>query len=268
MSSLMRFRGDPISSRARNPTIEEKPTVAILTVSVPSSTLLDDVRKAYAEDKDLLQLMDHLVNPTRKSLKDLSALYRSSSNRYTSRNGFLYYTAASGDTTRVVVPAHNNLRLRILYECHDAPTGDHRGKGKTYLTVSRHFYWPRQFQFVRRYIRACVVCQRVKLSPSSRAHLQSLPVSAECWQSVSMDFAFDFPDDDHKNNGILVFVDQVSKIVHLAAVPESITAQDCARVFIDTIFRLHRLPREHESNRDPRFMMEFGNPCPYHSERD
>ena len=57
---------------------EENPTVATLTFSVPSSTLLDDVRKAYAEDKDLLRLMDHLVNPTRKSLKDLSALYRSS----------------------------------------------------------------------------------------------------------------------------------------------------------------------------------------------
>ena len=27
---------------------EDKPTVATLTVSVPSSTLLDDVRKAYA----------------------------------------------------------------------------------------------------------------------------------------------------------------------------------------------------------------------------
>ena len=40
---------------------EEKPPVAILTVSVLSSTLLDDVRKAYAEDKDLLRLMDHLV---------------------------------------------------------------------------------------------------------------------------------------------------------------------------------------------------------------
>ena len=99
-----------------------------LTVSVPSSTLLDDVRKTYAEDKDLLRLMDHLVNPSRKSLNDLSALYRSSSDRYTTRNGLLYYTAVAGDTHRVVVPAHNNLRLRILYECHDAPIGGHRGR--------------------------------------------------------------------------------------------------------------------------------------------
>ena len=63
--------------------------------------------------------------------------------------------------------------------------------------------------------------------------------------------------DDHKNNGILVFVDRFSKMVHLAAVPESITAPGCARVFIDTVFKLHGLPREFVSDRDPRFTAAF-----------
>ena len=90
--------------------------------------LLDDVRKACAEDKDLLRLMDHLVNPTCKSLKGLSALYRSSSNQYTTHNGRLYYTAVAGDTPRVVVSAHNNLLLRIVYVRNDSLTGGHRGR--------------------------------------------------------------------------------------------------------------------------------------------
>ena len=54
---------------------EDKPTVATLTVRVPSTTLVDDVGKTYAEDNELMRLMDHLVKPTRKSLKDLMALY-------------------------------------------------------------------------------------------------------------------------------------------------------------------------------------------------
>ena len=66
-----------------------------------------------------------------------------------------------------------------------------------------------------------------------------------------MDFVFGFPEDVRKNNGILVFVDRFSKIIHLASVPESITAQGCARDFLDTIFRLHGIPRELVSNRDP-----------------
>ena len=66
-----------------------------------------------------------------------------------------------------------------------------------------------------------------------------------------------FPEDAHKNNGILVFVDRFSKIYHLAAVNESISAHGCARVFIDTVFRLHGLPRELVSERDPRFTAVF-----------
>ena len=46
-------------------------------------------------------------------------------------------------------------------------------------------------------------------------------------------------------------------MVHLAAVPESITAPGCARVFIDTVFKLHGLPRELVSDRDPRFTAAF-----------
>ena len=47
------------------PNSEDNPTVSTLTASVPSSSLHDDVLKAYAEDNDLLLLMDYQVNPTR-----------------------------------------------------------------------------------------------------------------------------------------------------------------------------------------------------------
>ena len=52
------------------------------------------------------------------------------------------YTAVAGDTPRVVVPDHGDLRLRIMYEYHDAPTGGHCGREKTYLKVSRDFTGP------------------------------------------------------------------------------------------------------------------------------
>ena len=51
-----------------------------------------------------------------------------------------------------------------------------------------------------------------------------------------MAFGFGFPEDTQTNNGILVFVDLFCKIMHLAAVPESINAHGCARVFIDIVF--------------------------------
>ena len=51
-------------------------TVAVLTSSVPSSTLLEDIHKAY--DPAMVRLMDHLSQPSRQSLKMLSLVYRSS----------------------------------------------------------------------------------------------------------------------------------------------------------------------------------------------
>ena len=72
-----------------------------------------------------------------------------------------------------------------------------------------------------------------------------------------MEFVFGFPEYDHENNGILLFVDRFSKVLNFATVPKSITSHSCARVFIDTVFRLHGLLRELVSDRGPRTPTEF-----------
>ena len=56
---------------------------------------------------------------------------------------------------------------------------------------------------------------------------------------------------------MLVFVDRFSKIHHLVAVTESITAHGCARGFINIVFRLYGLPRKLVSYLDPRLTAEF-----------
>ena len=142
-------------------------------MSTPSSSLLDDVRKAYREDENLLRLMSYSSNPSRQAQKRLTSSYRSSTDQYAVCDVLLYYTAVKGDTPRVIVPTHDDLRLRIMYEC------GHRGREKTYLAVSRDFFWPRQYDFVRKYSRTCEVSQQVKPSSSSSAPLQPLPIPAE-----------------------------------------------------------------------------------------
>ena len=72
-----------------------------------------------------------------------------------------------------------------------------------------------------------------------------------------MDFGFGLSEAAHTNNDIFVFVDRFSKMVHPAAVSESINAHGCARDFIDTVVRLHGLPRELVTDRDPQFTAEF-----------
>ncbi|GMF54532.1 unnamed protein product [Phytophthora fragariaefolia] len=200
--------------------------IGVVRTSTPSSSLLDDVRSAYANDADAKQLLVYFAAP-------MTSLVRGWQN--------------------TSVP----LKLRITNEYHDAPTSGHPGREKTYLLLTRDFYWSHPYKWVRKYLRACEVCQRVKPAPLSQAPLRSLPTPSECWQSISMDFIFGLPPDNKWRTGIVVFVDRFTKMVHLAAVPTEMTSKQTARLFVEMVFRHHGMPIDIISDRDPRFTVRF-----------
>jgi hypothetical protein len=90
--------------------------------------------------------------------------------------------------------------------------------------VSRSYWWPKLYKWTSTYVRTCETCQRVKPSPHAAAPLASLPVPSGCWESMSLDFVFGLPKDSEGNTGIVVFVDRLSKMAHLAAVPDTKTS--------------------------------------------
>ncbi|OWY92514.1 reverse transcriptase, partial [Phytophthora megakarya] len=145
---------------------------------------------------------------------------------------------------RIVVPNDPDLRGRIMYEYHDVPTAGHPGREKTYSLLTRDFYWNHQCKWVRKYVRTCDVCQRVKPAPHSQAPLQLLPTPSECWESISMDFVFGLPRDSRRKTGIVVFVDRFSKMVHLAAVAAEVTSVQTARLLRRTTSRRNLLRPE------------------------
>ena len=53
-----------------------------------------------------------------------------------------------------------------------------------------------------------------------------------------MDFVFGLPKDSEGNTGIVVFVDRLSKMAHLAAVPDSIDTEGTAKLFIERVNRV------------------------------
>ncbi|GMF63153.1 unnamed protein product [Phytophthora fragariaefolia] len=231
--------------------------IGVVRTSTTSPSLLDNVRSAYANDADVKQLLNYFEAPSDKSRQKLTKHLRARVHRYRVHNGLLLYSAVDDNADRVVVPDDHELKLRITFEYHDAPTSEHPGREKTYLLLPRDFYWSHQYKWVRKYVRACNVCQRVKLAPFSQAPLQSLPTPSECWQSISMDFVFGLPPDNKRRTGIVDFVDRFSKMVHLAAVPAEVTAKQTARRFVDMVFRHHGMPIDIVSDRDPRFTARF-----------
>lgn len=97
----------------------------------------------------------------------------------------------------------------------------------------------------------------MKPSPSSKAPLRPLQVATDAWRSVSRDFIFGMPADGLRRTGIFVVVDRFNKMVHLAPVAASITAEQTAALFVDRVLRHHGMPSSIVSDRDPRFTAAF-----------
>ncbi|KAE9267738.1 hypothetical protein PR003_g31677 [Phytophthora rubi] len=114
--------------------------IGIARTSTPSSSLLDDVRSAYMNDADAKQLLDYFAAPADKSRQKLAKHLRARVHRYGVHNGLLLYSAVDDNANRIVVPNDHELKLRITYEYHDAPTSGHPGREKTYLILTRDFY--------------------------------------------------------------------------------------------------------------------------------
>ena len=56
---------------------------------------------------------------------------------------------------------------------------------------------------------------------------------------------------------IVVFVDKLTKMVHLAGCKKEVTAMEYAQIFIDNVFWLHGLPKVIISDKDPHFTDKF-----------
>ena len=170
------------------------------------------------------------------------------------RRGLLYL----GDSDRLYIPADGPLRTRLLQECHDVPTAGHLGKDKTLEQVKRRFYWPRMDADVLQYVRTCDACQRSKPSQQATAGLlQPLPIPDHPWQQVTMDLITSLPQSRAGHDAIVVFVDKLSKMVHLVATKTDVTAPQLAEIFWRTVVRHHGLPSSIVSDRDPRFTGHF-----------
>ncbi|POM71574.1 DNA/RNA polymerase [Phytophthora palmivora] len=135
-------------------------TIGVVKTYIPSSSLVDDVKAAYANDADTKQLIEYLSAPSDKARRQLPAHLRARA-----------HSAVDDISDRIVVPNDHDLRIRIMHEYHDVPIAGHPGREKMYLLLTRDFYWSRQYKWARKYVRTCDACQRVKPAPFSQAPL-------------------------------------------------------------------------------------------------
>ncbi|GJX02126.1 retrotransposable element Tf2 [Tanacetum coccineum] len=119
------------------------------------------------------------------------------------------------------------------------------------------FYWKGKNKSVREHVRVCAICQCYKpdLAPYPGL-LQPLPIPTKIWTDISMDFIEGLPS-SHGKSVILVIIDRLSKYGHFIPLSHPFKAAQIAQVFLDTIYKLHGLPKTITSDRDKIFISTF-----------
>lgn len=159
---------------------------------------------------------------------------------------------------RVVVPSTGDLRKHILEELHTSPYGGHMGVAKTRKLVSRHYWWPTLTADVEKFVTTCHKCQKNKAKAKKPGGLlKPLRLPYVPWHTVTMDFITQLPRTDGGHDAIFVIVDKLTKMVHLVATTTTATAEQTARLFVDNVWKLHGVPKEVVTDRDPLFTSNF-----------
>jgi len=224
---------------------------AISSTSGLDASVVEKFEKGYKADTFFSKLVQTLSTGDPPDSDVVSIKHR-----YSMKGSLLYLT--EGESERLCVPNDKALRTQILHDCHDSPVSGHPGFDRTYELVHRRFYWPNMDVTVKRYVSTCDSCQRTKpRSAASKDVLHPLSIPAGIWESVSMDFITHLPVTARGFDSIFVIVDRLSKMAHFVPALATDTAEDSAKRFFQSVFRLHGLPRDIVSDRDPKFTGSF-----------
>jgi hypothetical protein len=112
------------------------------------------------------------------------------------------------------VYVRESLRNQVSSFVHASPIAGHAGFDKTMQRARKDFVWLGMKSDVKKFIKECDVCQRVKVENLSPADLlQPLPIPDKPWSSISMDFIEGLPL-SYGYSVVWVVVDRLTKFGH------------------------------------------------------
>jgi len=143
---------------------------------------------------------------------------------------------------RVYIPKDEKLRVEIIQLHHDMLIAGHGRQWKTIELVTRNYWWPGVTKEVKRYVKGCDQCQRMKnRAEMPVGKLRPNKIPERPWQHILVDFITKLPvSKDH--DSILVVCDRFLKMSHFVVMTEKMMAEGLARLFRDNVWKLHRLP--------------------------
>jgi hypothetical protein len=170
---------------------------------------------------------------------------------YALTNGLIRYRG------RVWVGANSALQTKLIAALHASAIGGHSGVEVTFQRLKGLFAWSGMKTSVQAFVKQCDVCQHAKhLNQHPQGLLQPLPVPEGPWKDITIDFVEGLPLSEGANT-ILVIVDRFTKYAHFVPMKHPFTAPQVARVFIDSVVKLHGMPKSIVSDRGSIFTSIF-----------
>eukprot|EP00854_Cymbomonas_tetramitiformis_P018101 gene18101-biopygen18674 len=171
--------------------------------------------------------------------------------------GVLWRTCAG--RYQLVLGDDSPLREVVIRQAHESVSAGHTGRHKTLERVLRRFWWKNAEADVGDWVASCTVCQSVKPRPGfPDGVLNPHTIPSRLWQDVSVDFVTGLPVSERGNDAFVAFTCKLSKMVHV--VPMNFgdsSAATVARIYFDSVWRLHGAPMKIVSDRDPHFQDAF-----------
>lgn len=158
---------------------------------------------------------------------------------------------------RVWLGSSADIQQRVIQAFHSSLVGGHSGVPATYSHIKQLFFWPGMRADIRSFVQSYSVCIQAKPDHARYPGLLQPPlVPSSSWEIITMDFIEGLPQSGAAN-AILVVVNKFSKFTHFLPLKHPFSAAVVARLFLDTVYRLHGMPKSIVSNRDWVFTSKF-----------
>ena len=148
---------------------------------------------------------------------------------------------------------------KIVFENeHDTMVTSHMDMDKILVMINGVFYWPRIVEDIGYYVGSSDNCQRNKASHHKRhGTLHPLEMSYSPYNSISIDFKTHLLVLEDCSNAWEI-VDHYTKMAHFVPVKNTQkTEVVCTKRFLVNVRKLHNLPSDIVSDRDPVFTSTF-----------
>ena len=218
-------------------------SLAAITASAPSNSLLPDLLGAQQKDPFLQQVMEGVRGSDDGTWRDF----------FCNQEGFLCYQRDGDAVPRLCVPKAS--RDAILHAAHGEALVGHPGVTRTAANIAQFFWWPNLFRDVGHFVRSCRTCATAKNAAGLQLgvdNFSSVPVQP--FSHWSMDLIGPLPKSRSGNDLILTWVDRTSKMIVARALRQgNSSAKALAELTFEAICCRFGLPARLTHDNDVRF---------------